>query len=79
MERHAALGLPAALPPAAALPSWRHRAGGLRWPTARRAVGVSGGSSRADTLPELEHHAEAGAPEGALYVDGVLFGFSGTR
>lgn len=26
------------------------------------------------TLPRLEFHAEAGAPEGALYVDGVLFG-----
>jgi hypothetical protein len=24
--------------------------------------------------PRLEFHAEAGAPEGALYVDGVLFG-----
>jgi len=26
------------------------------------------------TLPRLEFHADAGAPEGALYVDGVLFG-----
>jgi hypothetical protein len=26
------------------------------------------------TLPRLEYHCEAGAPEGALYVDGVLFG-----
>lgn len=26
------------------------------------------------TLPRLEFHAEAGAPEGALYVDGALFG-----
>jgi hypothetical protein len=25
-------------------------------------------------LPMLEFHAEAGAPEGALYVDGVLVG-----
>lgn len=24
------------------------------------------------TLPQLEFHAEAGAPEGALYADGVL-------
>ena len=29
----------------------------------------------AATLPRLEFHAEAGAPEGALYVDGVLFGY----
>lgn len=28
----------------------------------------------AASLPLLEFHAEAGAPEGALYVDGVLFG-----
>jgi hypothetical protein len=28
----------------------------------------------AATLPRLEFHADAGAPEGALYVDGVLFG-----
>jgi hypothetical protein len=27
------------------------------------------------TLPRLEFHADAGAPEGALYVDGVLFGY----
>jgi len=26
------------------------------------------------TLPRLEFHADAGAPEGALYVDGLLFG-----
>ena len=31
-------------------------------------------------LPVLEYHADAGAPEGALYVDGQLFGWiSGTR
>lgn len=28
----------------------------------------------AQTLPRLEFHADAAAPEGALYVDGVLFG-----
>lgn len=28
----------------------------------------------ASATPYLEFHAEAGAPEGALYVDGVLFG-----
>ena len=26
-------------------------------------------------LARLEYHCEAGAPEGALYVDGVLFGY----
>jgi hypothetical protein len=26
------------------------------------------------TLPSVEFHAEAGAPEGALYVDGELVG-----
>jgi hypothetical protein len=26
------------------------------------------------TLPRLEFHSDAGAPEGALYVDGLLFG-----
>jgi hypothetical protein len=26
------------------------------------------------TLPRLEFHADAAAPEGALYVDGLLFG-----
>jgi len=30
--------------------------------------------SRDATLPPLDFHAEACAPEGALYVDGVLFG-----
>jgi hypothetical protein len=28
----------------------------------------------ATTMPRLEFHCEAGAPEGALYVDGMLFG-----
>ena len=28
----------------------------------------------AQTLPRLEFHATGAAPEGALYVDGVLFG-----
>ena len=36
-------------------------------PKDRRAPGLL-------TLPRLEFHADAGAPEGALYVDGVLFG-----
>jgi hypothetical protein len=36
-------------------------------PNERRAPAIG-------TLPRLEFHAEAGAPEGALYVDGVLLG-----
>lgn len=67
-------------PPVAA---WRRPAArALRWagallrrlarqlvgPTARpRAVGLA-------SLPELEYHAEAGAPEGALYVNGDYVG-----
>jgi hypothetical protein len=31
-------------------------------------------SQRGATVARLEYHCEAGAPEGALYVDGVLFG-----
>lgn len=52
----------------------RHAAAALR-----RAAGVlARWAERLATLPsaappgELEFHAEAGAPEGALYVDGVL-------
>jgi hypothetical protein len=33
----------------------------------------------AATLPALEFHAEAGAPEGALYIDGVMFGHFDAR
>lgn len=32
-------------------------------------------ASAAPRAPELEFHAEAGAPEGALYVDGQLVGY----
>jgi hypothetical protein len=31
-------------------------------------------ASAALTLPRLEFHGDAAAPEGALYVDGILFG-----
>jgi hypothetical protein len=34
---------------------------------------------RAATLPPIDNLAEACAPEGALYVDGVLFGGTGGR
>lgn len=43
------------------VPAWR-----MRTPERRRTV--------AATLPPLDFHAEAGAPEGALYIDGMLFG-----
>ncbi|MEO5770817.1 MAG: hypothetical protein ABIQ29_01985 [Burkholderiaceae bacterium] len=32
------------------------------------------GRSEACAVPSVEFHAEAGAPEGALYIDGVLAG-----
>ncbi|HET9820474.1 MAG TPA: hypothetical protein VFQ16_01480 [Burkholderiaceae bacterium] len=38
------------------------------------ALAPSTPSASADALPRLEYHADAGAPEGALYVDGRLVG-----
>lgn len=35
---------------------------------------VRGEARRVADMPRLEFHAEAGAPEGALYVDGQLVG-----
>jgi hypothetical protein len=32
-------------------------------------------TARVSVDPQLEYHAEAGAPEGALYVDGELVGW----
>lgn len=43
-----------------------------RW--SRRLVLAQRAPVAVASLPQLEFHAEAGAPEGALYVDGVLFG-----
>ena len=43
----------------------------LQWLARRLAVAPSR-SQRVAALPALEFHAEAGAPEGALYVDGQL-------
>lgn len=41
----------------------------------RLALSVAGSAAqRPVSVPVLEFHAEAGAPEGALYVDGVLVG-----
>ncbi|MBI5718985.1 MAG: hypothetical protein HZC37_15055 [Burkholderiales bacterium] len=42
---------------------------------ARLALSVAGAAAQAPVRePVLEFYAEAGAPEGALYVDGVLVG-----
>lgn len=41
---------------------------------ARRVGGVGRVRAVAEVPPVLEFYAEAGAPEGALYVDGKLFG-----
>lgn len=42
---------------------------------ARMALGVAGaGAHTLEREPVLEFHGESGAPEGALYVDGVLVG-----
>lgn len=42
---------------------------------ARLALSVAGAGAQAPArVPVLEFYAEAGAPEGALYVDGVLVG-----
>jgi hypothetical protein len=58
----------------------------LAWMLLRASAVLSGWARRvhaptrsarlpvASAAPYLEFHAEAGAPEGALYVDGVLFG-----
>jgi hypothetical protein len=42
---------------------------------ARLALSVADAAAQGPSRePVLEFHAEAGAPEGALYVDGVLVG-----
>ena len=41
---------------------------------ARLARRMHGGTTRPRRAPELEFYAEAGAPEGALYVDGLYAG-----
>ena len=42
---------------------------------ARLARRLAARSSRHQTDPRLEFYAEAGAPEGALYLDGELVGY----
>jgi hypothetical protein len=42
---------------------------------ARLAAALASKPARAVTDPRVEFHAEAGAPEGALYVDGQLVGW----
>jgi hypothetical protein len=47
---------------------------------ARLAFGLASAPAEPRTEPRFEYHAEAGAPEGALYVDGRLVGWlSGVR
>lgn len=49
----------------------------LSWRLGHMAVQLASGHvARAEpgVLPSVEFHAEAGAPEGALYMDGVLVG-----
>ena len=47
---------------------------------ARLALGLASEPAAARHEPRFEFHAEAGAPEGALYVDGRLVGWlSGVR
>ena len=47
---------------------------------ARLACGLARSSSETRGEPRFEFHAEVGAPEGALYVDGRLVGWiSGVR
>lgn len=48
-------------------------AGGALEVLARR-LGVEDAEPAAGAAPQLEFYAEAGAPEGALYVDGQLVG-----
>ncbi len=40
-----------------------------------RQIALRRSLARARRAPELEFYAEAGAPEGALYVDGELVGY----
>lgn len=55
--------------------AWALRRMALRLARWSRQLGLAHRpSAPAASLPQLEFHAEAGAPEGALYVDGVLFG-----
>lgn len=54
--------------------AWLHAASGMLVRLAARVAPARlVGARRAE--PVLEFHAEAGAPEGALYVDGRLVGF----
>ncbi len=64
------------LPYADALPrtAVRDCAAALRAGAARSTACRAPGARRAPTAPLLEFYAEAGAPEGALYVDGRLVG-----
>jgi len=66
--------------PRAAVPTWRRAAAAVLAHAsgllARWASGLVSSPVRPiSDLPRLEFHAEAGAPEGALYLDGQLVGW----
>ncbi|NDY92689.1 hypothetical protein G3A44_15975 [Ideonella sp. TBM-1] len=64
---------------------WRHRTARALRALARHLLRIAHrlGAAPARTAPlappQVEFHAEAGAPEGALYVDGRLVGYLDTR
>jgi hypothetical protein len=75
-----------AYPPLTRHPEWGHR---VRWLAAvllraasaaltrlsRRLTTTEAHANRPGTAPTLEFYADAGAPEGALYVNGKLVGY----
>ncbi len=67
-------------PQAALSPVRRHAAHALRHASRQlarlaRHLARRRSLARAHRAPELEFYAEAGAPEGALYLDGELVGY----
>lgn len=73
-----AASLPApSLPPALKPPRQQPAAWQRLLPRAARSRATA--RCHAATLPPIDDLAEACAPEGAIYVDGVLFGGQSTR
>jgi hypothetical protein len=65
--------------PLAPAPSWARRFGDVLLAGSRALAALASRLGHVETgdargVPQLEFHAEAGAPEGALYVDGKLVG-----
>ena len=65
---------PAVLPLRRSLAIVLHAAGRVLQRLAERLASAPARSHAQVQTPLLEFHAQAGAPEGALYVDGVLVG-----